>query len=110
MTQTDYPQDVYDIIEYTKLRKKYPEKDKELRTTFGFSQKSITKKQMYVLLNILRDFDSNGSKIKCEMCGKKYHPDEDLDEKDPNYVEIKDYCPECRKVLKLKYKQGGNKK
>jgi hypothetical protein len=108
MTETDYPQEVYDIIEYTKLRKKYPKKDKELRTGYSFNQKeSITKKQMYVLLRILRNFDSNGSKTKCEMCHKRYNPDEDMDEKDPDYVETKNYCPECRKVMAMKYRKDG---
>ncbi len=107
MTETDYPQDVYDIIQYTRLKKKYPKKDKELRTGYSFKKDSLTMKQMYILLRILRNFDDNGSKTKCEICGKKYNPEEDLDEKDPDDVDTRNFCPECRKVMAMKYKKNG---
>ena len=108
MARNRYPQDVKDIIEYAKLRKKYPKKDRELRMSFGFDGKSITEKQMYVLLNMLRGFDGNGSKLRCEMCGKKFNPEEDVNGKDPRYVETKNYCPECWKIMAIKH--GGKKK
>ena len=50
----DYPQDVKDIIRYTKIRKQYPELDKKLREEQGYSQDSITLEQMYWLLRNLQ--------------------------------------------------------
>jgi rubrerythrin len=81
----EYPSDIQDILEYTRLKKKYRKKHKELIETFGF--KNINKKQMYILLNLLKNFDNNGSKKTCRLCGKKFHID--LDE---------DICPTCQVI------------
>ena len=51
---SDYPEDVKDLIEYTRLKKKYTEFDKELRTRFGYVKDFITIEQMYRLLSQLR--------------------------------------------------------
>jgi hypothetical protein len=42
------------LIEYTRLKKKYTEFDKELRTRFGYVKDFITIEQMYRLLSQLR--------------------------------------------------------
>ena len=51
---SDYPEDVKDLIEYTRLKKKYTEFDKELRLRFGYVKDFITIEQMYRLLSQLR--------------------------------------------------------
>ena len=57
----EYPKDVQDIIEYTKLRKKYPEQDKLLRLQFGYKENSITLDQMNKLLYILNEQEKKES-------------------------------------------------
>lgn len=51
------PEDVQDIIRYTKLRKKYPKLDRELRLRYCFDEYSITLEQMYCILTKLEKHD-----------------------------------------------------
>lgn len=55
------PDDVQDIIRYTKLRKKYPKLDRELRLKYGYNEKlekSITMAQMYCIMDELKKHDA----------------------------------------------------
>jgi hypothetical protein len=52
----EYPQDVQEIIEYTKLRKKYPELDNKLRSELGYGE-ILTMSQMYFLFSELKKHD-----------------------------------------------------
>jgi hypothetical protein len=87
MAIENYPKDVQDIIEYTRLRKLYPGRELEFREMLGFKG-VITKKQMYILLNLLRRL---GSVKSCALCGRKLETnDESL-------------CQECKKVMQMKH-------
>lgn len=114
MAVEDYPKDVQEIIEYTKLRKKYPGKNRELKIVNGFKE-PITKRQMYLLLNALKEFDKSHAKSKliiCEQCGKEYDPDSDfIDEEDIDlnnhgriniHADKRDLCKTCRKLRRCK--------
>ena len=57
----ELPQDVQDIIEYTKLRREHPEINIQLRKEFGIKD-NPTLKQMYRMLYILRDITPEGQK------------------------------------------------
>jgi rubrerythrin len=86
--KNEYPRDVNDIIEYTRLRKKYPEKDREARQMFGFGA-AITKRQMYILLDFLGRLDGKSQSKTCEMCGKIHESDSSM-------------CPDCKRNPKTK--------
>jgi len=58
----EYPADVELIIEYTKLRKKYPELDKDLRADNRYKKDSLKFGQMMELLEALRNYDKGGKK------------------------------------------------
>ena len=113
MKSNEFPADVQQIIEYTKLRKKYPELDKALRANRGYKKESLKFGQMMVLLAELRKHDKNIKFPTCDMCGREFDPEEDII--DPNgFAKLpvfldKDYCHECKKAMvAIKYKKGGH--
>lgn len=100
----DYPADVEEIIEYTKLRKKYPELDRQLRIERLYKD-SISFGQMKSLLHVLREKDEEAkNQPKCNLCGRKYDPDENGLEKEELFPD-KGYCSKCRKPLAPKYRK-----
>ena len=58
------PNDVEDIIEYTKLRKKYPQVDSMLKKKHGFDAISLTLEQMYILFDKLKEIKKKPNGIK----------------------------------------------
>jgi hypothetical protein len=85
-----YPKDIQDIINYTRLRRTYPRKEIEFRELLGFGNGTITRKQMYILLNLLRRL-VGGSKRACTLCGRK------LEEN------VESLCLECKQTIQMKH-------
>ena len=58
MAKNGYPKDVQDIIEYTRLRKEFPETDAMLRNAYRFHS-TLNMRQMYMLLGYLKEHKRN---------------------------------------------------
>ena len=62
MGLNEFPADVQQIIEYTKLRKKYTELDQALRANRSYKKDSLKFGQMMGLLKILKEHDKGDKK------------------------------------------------